>query len=336
MKAAKIRVERVRMTRIGLWYVLVTLIVAAAAVNTGNNALYLVESMMLALLAVSGLASRRNLRGVQLSFGPPGAEIYAGQRFSVPLTVRNRDRFLARRYLVLSGPEGLRETVIHSLPAGGERAEKVFLQYPRRGLHRIPRVRLASVFPFGLFDKAMLYSVDVEFLVFPRLLDVDALQNVHGGRLGEELARRPGWSSELRTLRPFRPGDDPRSIHWKRTARTGQLVFMEREAEEGRRLTILLDNAVGALDTEAARDRFEELVSEAASVAVHYMEQGFDVALTTRGDRIPFGRGRSHKLRLLEALALLQAEPLAQRSLWSGRRRTDQLRLGMSVERKAG
>ena len=59
--------EGIRITKVGLWYVLITLVVAIAATNTGNNALYLVWSVMLAVLVVSGVVSRQNVRGLAVA-----------------------------------------------------------------------------------------------------------------------------------------------------------------------------------------------------------------------------------------------------------------------------
>jgi uncharacterized protein (DUF58 family) len=117
-------------------------------------------------------------------------------------------------------------------------------------------------------------------------------------------------------LRRFRPGDDPRAIHWKQTARTGQLIYMERQADESRRLSILFDNGVGELAGEEQQARFERLVSEAATAAVDYLARRYYVELVARDFALPFGAGERHRRAVLEALALIEpaarrAEPLA-------------------------
>lgn len=328
-----VRVERIRITRVGIWFIVVALVVGAAAANTGNNALYLVESMLLALLAVSGLVSRRNLRQLEIQFGPR-PEVTAGQVCSIEVRLLNRDWLLARRYLLLAGVEAARPLLFSLVPRRGRVSHRLLLEFERRGLHSIPYVRLSSVFPLGLFEKAMRYPAGLEILVYPQILPVSGTRYFDRGRVGDELARRPGWSHELRALRLFRAGDDPRSIHWKRSARTGDLIFMEREAEEGRRLSISLDNATGELG-ERDRERFERLVVEAASLAAHYLEQGFEVALTTRDTSIPFGRGRLQRRRILRTLALVEPVPAERFPLWSGRPGSTEVRLGLGEGRVA-
>src|SRR5258705_12520069 len=64
--------EGIRITKVGLWYILLTVLVAVAATNTGNNALYLVLAAMLGLLIVSGVVSRTNLRALAIGLEAPG------------------------------------------------------------------------------------------------------------------------------------------------------------------------------------------------------------------------------------------------------------------------
>lgn len=322
------------MTKVGLWYILLTLVVGVAAANTGNNALYLIAALMLALLAVSGLASKRNLNRLEFAFGA-APEVHAGQVFSVPLIATNLDRTFGCRYVVIGGLSEIDSLLIPFLPKRESARLDVAFLIKRRGLHEFRYVRLSSVFPLGLFEKAMRYPAGLEILVYPEVFPASAMRHFDPARMGEEPSRRVGWSHELRTLRGFQQGDDPRGIHWKRSARQGELIFMEREAEEGLRLAILFDNAVGELDDQADIQRFERLVSEAASAAVHYLAQGYEVSFTTREEALPHGGGRLQRQRILSALAMLEPAPRDAQPLWSGRRGAAELRLGWHEERRA-
>jgi uncharacterized protein (DUF58 family) len=322
--------ERVRITRVGVGFILLALIVGLAAANTGNNALYMVEATMLAALVVSGFASRRNLRGLRAEVEIP-AEIYAKQPFSLAFRLTNRDRWSARRWLAVSVGAHRESALVPFIRRGGaSQRGSLHLIFRRRGRHDIPHLRVASIYPLGIFFKVMRYAIGVELLIFPEILPVGVDVTRQTGHIGDEPSRTAGWGHELLSLRRFRGGDDPRGIHWKQTARTGGLVFMEREAEEGRRLSILLDNAVGRLDGPGEEDRFERLVSEAASAAVHYLKGGFEVELITRRNTLPFGRGRIHQLRVLEALALLEPVPVEKTPLGHFAPQASELRLGFA------
>ena len=79
----------------GSWYVVFTVVVGIAATNTGNNALYLVLSGMLALLVVSGVVSRRNLRGLEVSIDAP-LDVFARRPASIDFEIRSRSWWRAR------------------------------------------------------------------------------------------------------------------------------------------------------------------------------------------------------------------------------------------------
>ena len=300
--------EGIRITRVGVWYIVLTLLVAVPAANTGNNALYLVEAALLAVLVVSGFLSRGNLRRLEVSFEPPG-ELYVGQPASLAFRLRTRGRWLGRRLLEVTGPAGSSSTLLSYLPPRKEHRLTVDLEPERRGRLAVGFLHLASIYPLGLFRKGLRYRIDGELLVFPAILPAAELRLAGAAAGDEQRMRKVGRGHELFSLRGFRPGDDPRGIHWKQSARTGSLVYLEREAEEAKRLTVVLDNGVAPLAGAADERQFETLVSRAASAAHHHLARGWEVELLLRGGGVGFGRGRSHRLRLLEALALV--EPVA-------------------------
>ncbi len=319
--------EGIRITKVGAFYIAVTLVVGVAAANTGNNALYLVEAFLLATLVLSGVTSRRNLRRLDVEVALP-EEAYANQPFGVGFRLANRDRLTARRLVVLAVGGG-REELVPFLARGGEAVGQLEMLAKRRGVLRLRWAHLHSLFPLGLFRKGVRVPVEREMLVFPELYPAAREGASQPGQAGDRPARRRGWGHELLGLRRFQPGDDRRSIHWKQSAKLGELVFMERESEQGRRLSIALDNAVGELASRSEEQRFERLVSEAATAAHDHLARGWEVELLTRGGRIPFGVGRSQRLRILRELALLAPVPRSPQPLLPPQDRAPRLRLTM-------
>jgi uncharacterized protein (DUF58 family) len=330
--------EGIRITKVGLWYVLLTVITAIAATNTGNNALYMVLALMFGTLILSGLASRENVRGLAAELEPP-EEIFANRPFALPFTLRNRGRLLPRWFLLFSVARTAQPLLVPYLPRRGRSTGKIEMMIGARGRHGFPFAHVSSLFPFGFFRKGVRYAVELEVLVYPEIFPAGAARLSGAHQQGDEASRRAGWGHDLHALRSFRHGDDPRSIHWKQTARTGRLVFMEREAEKSRRLAILFDNAVGELADPAARVRFERLVSEAATAALDHLARGYEVELVTRERALPFAGGRRQRLAILEHLALVAALPLPARGraepLASSDPRAPQLRVHLEPERVA-
>ncbi len=315
--------DGLRVTRVGIGYLVLAAVTLVAASNTGNNGLYLVVAAMAGTLLGSHLLGSWNVRDLDLEIAPP-EELFAGSPSQLHLQVRNPSRLLARWGLVVTldqgeadseGKEAGEEThrtltqVLFHLPRRSHRQVILELLMRRRGKRKIRHVHIASLFPLGLFRKGRKSPVELELLVYPEIYPPPSVQPEQRSKLGEHETPKPGRGHELLDLRLFRHGDDPRGIHWKQSARTGQLIYKERESEESRRLSILFDNAVGSMASAAERGRFERLVSEAATAALDFLGQGLEVELRTRDKSLPFAAGSRQRRRILETLALIQARP---------------------------
>jgi len=322
--------EGIRITTVGLWYVLFTVLVAIAATNTGNNALYMVLALMFAVLILSGVASRENVRGLEVDLDPPG-ELFANRPFAVGFTLKSRALVFPRWFLLFTLSRTGQPLLIPYLPRRGKSVGQLELMVGSRGVHRFPYVHVSSLFPFGFFRKGVRYRADFEVLVFPELFPAGGARPDESEQTGDDASRRRGWGHDLYALRAFRRGDDPRGIHWKQTARTGELIFTERTAERSRRLSILFDNAVGQLPDLADQGRFERLVSEAATLAVDHLARGYEVELVTRDRSLGFAAGSRQRLAVLEALALIQARPRTAEPLHSADPRAPQIRLHLET-----
>lgn len=328
----KSRGDGLHITKVGLWFLVFLLVVAVGATNTGNNGLFLVLAVMCGALAVSDVAGRLNVRGLGIALSAP-AEIFANSPSHLNVEVANRSRWLPRWLLVVtldpadvvsgngtspavadSGNRHRRAKpfLIAHLPRGSESRGLIEIMIRRRGRWRLRWTHATSLFPLGFFRRGRRYRSEVEILVYPEIYSPSGSRPAQLGKAGNEPTRRRGWGHDVLGLRAFRHGDDPRSIHWKQSARTGDLIFKERETEENRRLLIVFDNAAGELRTTAESRRFERLVSEAATAALDHLDSGYEVSLLTRDRELPFASGRQQRRRLLEALALV--EPCAEDS----------------------
>jgi len=322
--------EGIRITTVGLWFVLLTFLVAIAATNTGNNSLYTVLALMFAVLIVSGVLSRENVRKLEVELSPPG-EVFANRPFSLGFTLRSRSRLIPRWFLLFTVSRTAQPLLVPYLPRRGKSVGRIDLIVPARGLQRFPFAHVSSLFPFGFFRKGVRYPVDLEVLVFPEIFPAAGSDLEEVDQTGEDASRRAGSGHGLFALRQYRRGDDPRGIHWKQTARTGSMIYMERESERSRRLSILFDNGVGELADAAGQERFERLVSEAATAALDHLARGFEVELVTRDQALAFSGGPRQRLAILEALALIAACPRRPEPLVSGDPRAPQMRVHLEA-----
>jgi uncharacterized protein (DUF58 family) len=263
--------------------------------NTGNNLLYLLASLLLALIIVSGVLSEQSMRKLRLTAVVPD-EIYAGGPTAFGVRVANRKRWLASYSVMLEAGE--RRLYLDRLRAGEERLLTWEATLPRRGRQRLSGLRVVTRFPFGLFVKTGRRILDEEILVFPAVGPIDAARRRELAGGGSRPLRRRGRGHDLYNLRDYRPGDDRRLIHWRSSARTGTLTVREMQAETALDVRIVLRGG------GSAGERLEAGLSEAASLAAYLLGTGATVELAGHGVHVPPGRGHAHRRRVLTALAL--------------------------------
>lgn len=300
----------VRLTRDGRRFVLLTLGVGIAAINTGNNLLYLLLAMMLSLIVVSGVLSEQCLRGLEVRRRMP-APIFANRPATASLSVANRKpRFptLSLEVLdVVAGQAVDRGVTIAHLPPGALALQSYPLLFPRRGAYRLEGVRLRTRFPFGLFLKTAFRPLVTELVVYPDLTPLPEGVARELAGLGQEraLARR-GPGAGLYNLRDYQAGDDSRAIHWRTTARHGRLIVRETEAETLRRARLVLATGRSGESAGASRsdEAFERAVSLTASLAASLHERGYSLSLVVGREVVPSGAGIAHLHRLFHVLAL--------------------------------
>jgi uncharacterized protein (DUF58 family) len=290
-------------TREGWWCLLAAMALGFAAMNTANNLLYLLTSMLLGLIVVSGVLSEQSIRGLAFTIVVPD-EIHAGRPTVLGARVANRKRLMSSYSITIemvgAGGEQERDecAYLSRLEAGAERLVTWEETFPARGRQRLRGARVATRFPFGLFVKAGQVTLDSEVVVFPALIALGPDQLRGLGSIGAA-ARRRGRGHELYNLREYRAGDDPRLIHWRSSAKTGTLVVRELEADTSADVRVVLEGT-GARDAE----RCERALSHAASLAVHLLRAGGGVELVGPGIFVPLARGTAQRRRVLTALAL--------------------------------
>jgi uncharacterized protein (DUF58 family) len=190
------------------------------------------------------------------------------------------------------------------LPAGRTQETAYRHQLSKRGRHQLTGFRLSTKFPFGLIQKSRDVADARELLIYPALVRVpEAILRGFPATYGLGRHKWRSRSGEFAGLRDFRPGDDPRDIHWRSTARRGVKLMRESEDDEGLEATILFDNLLGdGVGVEA----FEDAVSLAASVVTVLIQRGYRVAFGARDVEIPPDGGPAQRTRILGFLALCE------------------------------
>jgi uncharacterized protein (DUF58 family) len=299
----------VRLTRIGTSFVIFTVFIGFAAINTGNNALYIGLSLMLGCLLLSGIASKDGLKQLVVEFDGVD-EAWAMRPAHGRLRIRNRSRIWNVRDVIITSEELAAPL---SLPLVKRREEIIvhaMFSFRRRGLTQLARVDLYTRFPFGFFLKKRRPRLTGDVVVFPRLLGDDMPRDRFRPNHGDlQSANRIGGGTDIHSFRDYVRGDSLRRVHWKKSASLGRWIIKQTEVETGRSVHIVIDPY---RPPEVSEESFEEMISEAATFLDEALRSGLEVAfsiphLTLRSDR-------DGAASMFRALALLDAtrEPVAQ------------------------
>lgn len=282
-----------------------------AAINTGNNLLFLLFGALCGFIALSGWLSERVIRGLRVERRLPRAAV-AGEPFRVFYRVKNGKRWWPSYAVELS------ETVLDgagflpSLRAGESTDVSVSMTAPKRGVHPLGKITIGTGFPFGLFRKERDVDTPSKLTVWPRSdrpVELPALAGGREARVGVDGNRASTTRGEYRSLREFRSGDDPRDIHWKSTARLGEPVIRQYQDRGGPTVWVCLDLR------GPAGDDAEESVERAASLARTLDRNGRRVGLVAGDHRVDPGRGSGHLERIFDALARVEFSPRAPASV---------------------
>jgi uncharacterized protein (DUF58 family) len=280
-----------RLTRDGIIYLIAVFVLILAAVNTGNNLLFLILACLLAGILVSGILSRVVLTGVDLKFDLP-EHIFAEQPVLAEMELRNEKQTWPSFSLRVAGELKKNEPGILSRPVffpyisrSSTARQKVELRFPRRGLFRQNAFAIRTRFPFGFFEKTRRVDSPIEIVVYPRVEPTDQFYEVLPLLSGEMASHFRGRGHELHSLRDYLPTDSARFVDWKISAKSGRLMVREFAREDERRVMLVLDPFVGPANADpgasasspshsvlAQQDRFERAVNMAACIAWHFHE----------------------------------------------------------------
>jgi uncharacterized protein (DUF58 family) len=262
-----------RVTKGGWGLLVLFLFLAAGCYNASLNILYLLDSLLGAVLLMALVAPGLMVRKIRCERSLP-QPAFAGEPFRVSLSVtsarKGRAHLLeAADPLCAGGPDASGRLVIQLGP--GERRELSCKATPLpRGVHTASGPAVGSRFPFGMAERWRWDRKADELLVYPlrgqlsRRMSESLLPS--GSRIGAPMRMGlPG--DEFRTVRQYRSGDNPRHIHWRATARHGELLVREMERERSSSLVVVLDSRLPEGSNKEAAGALELAIGFAAELA---------------------------------------------------------------------
>jgi uncharacterized protein (DUF58 family) len=305
--------RRLKFTREGKFFIGITLGVGFAAINTANNLLYLLLGMLLALIVVSGVMSELSLRDLTVVRRLP-LRAQVGRAHLVEIEVFNHKGRVPSYAIEVEDlragqPADKRCFFLKISPKSAQVA--AYRRTPmRRGRDVHVGFRIATRFPFGLFEKSREVTATGELVIYPAVDPVQLPAAPVAGRFpGADLVVARGHGEEFLGLKLMRPGEDPRDVHWRKSAAVGQMVMLERARETHPDVTLTLDAMKPTGVGEEWAAAFERRIRDLASRAVAHLKRGDRVAIvstaggTVRADRAGGADPLLRYLALVEPVA---------------------------------
>lgn len=269
------RGQRIQPTLTGVLLIAVSLGIGSAAYNTANNILFITLSLLLSCLVLSGVLSWLNLRGVawRIQYAGPWR---SGQTQAVALELRNTKTLLPTYGLwfdFAATTPGLAEESKpqrRHLEARLDPGAETRLEWPvraaRRGRMHIRLQSIGSLFPFGFLRKAVASDLGAEVLVWPAPVEYRRHADGAAWRVvrSQGQVNRIGQGGDLLALRRYTPGDSPRLVHWKASARLRHLMVRQFSAEGLEGFTLRMDDDAAIWSRPG---QFELALSLAATLA---------------------------------------------------------------------
>jgi uncharacterized protein (DUF58 family) len=281
-----------------------------AAINTMAGWLYVISGLSCAILGVAAILPPRSLSGLTVSRHSI-EPVVVGQDLRVQLEITNTSQktvsllkiedILPLRLKNKLDKKPIEHAIDRIYPQNNYQWE-YYYSTQHRGIYRWQRVELKSGAPFGLFWSRRDRKCQATAVVYPQILSLTSCPLVD--KMGQDESRRSNYQGNpayaateglIRSLRPYRTGDPIRLVHWRTSARYGELRVRELEIiTGGQEIAIALDSAI-----QWDEENFEQAVITAASLYFYAQRQQMNVQLWTVGTGLVKGENR----RILEALA---------------------------------
>jgi uncharacterized protein (DUF58 family) len=291
-----------------------TILVVAAFSTAWQFLFYL---LYLAILVIGGsyVLVRLGLSDLEAGYAVSQVHGHVGDRMRVTYTLRNTSR-IPKPWLEIHNPTTLPGGLPGRAISMGGRAERSWLiraQLTRRGHYRIEPLHIRTGDPFGFFEASATVGQGISVVVYPRLealprwrLPSAALEGSHAAPV-RTLQTTPMATS----VRPYAPGDAMNRIHWKTTARHGEIQVKEFDLEQTADAWIVLDLQRGIQTGRGDESTIEAAIRAAASIADRALQENRAVGLTVnvgRATYLPPDRGGRQHLKIMQLLAAVEAD----------------------------
>jgi uncharacterized protein (DUF58 family) len=290
-------------------------ILLLAAFSTGLHFLFYLVYLAVLVIGGSYVLTRLGLTDLEAGYAVNQLSGHVGERLRVTYTLRSASR-VPKLWLEIhnptSLPAGLPGRAI-SLAAKTERSWLVRTPLTRRGHFRVEPLQIRTGDPFGFFESSATVGTGVNVVVYPRLEALPQWKlpaaNLDGSHAMRE--RTLQTTPLATTVRPWAPGDSFNRIHWKSTARHGDIQVKEFDLEQTADAWVILDLDRSVQTGTGDESTVESAVRVAAAIADKALLENRAVGMTVAGHRLaqlPPDRGGRQHLKIMQLLAAVDGD----------------------------
>ena len=302
--------------------IVIAAILLIAAFSTELEFLFYLVYLSILVVGGAYILTRLGLADLEAGYAVNQLTGHVGDKLQITYTLRNTSR-VPKPWLEVHNPTtlpgGLPGRAI-SLGSHAERSWLVRAPLTKRGHFRVESLQIRTGDPFGFFEASASVGQGVAVVVYPRIDPLPLWRlpaaSIEGSHAAPE---RTLQTSPLATaVRPYAPGDSFNRIHWKSTARHGEIQVKEFELEQTADAWIFLDLERSVQGGRGEDSTVEMAVRAAASIAAKALLENRAVGMTVNGHRqalVPPDRGARQHLKLMQLLAAVEGDgttPLAE------------------------
>ncbi|MGC9080233.1 DUF58 domain-containing protein [Sulfurihydrogenibium sp.] len=210
----------IKITKAGWIFIITTILIGFAAVNTNNNLLFFIVSAFLSFMGLSGFFGKRNIENLDVNIDFP-EEVFANKEFMLNVNLKNKKKYLNSFLIeVVIDDKSVVFPVVEK-----EETKSLNLTVSKRGVFEIKSLSVCSIFPFNFFIRCR--KIDTEYKKFvypePKRYPLSFIYSDYSNKKGEVSSEKFGYEGDLVALRDYNVGTPIKYIDWKASAKSDRL-----------------------------------------------------------------------------------------------------------------
>ena len=319
--------NRVSLPRDGLIYLLIMTILFVGSVLSRENMLMLVFAMMTGPFVLNGWITYSMLKNIKLKRLIP-QRVMVGEIFTAEVTLENNKRLIAAYLMEVSDfftnrHEKLEASVVFRRVGPRQKlSAHYYAKLMHRGIYQFGPLQVSTKYPLGLVNRGAVFSEYDEIIVHPQIGKLSshwANDFFSDAEMAQQSQSRRGvFDDEFNHIREYRTGDSQRAIHWRSSARQGELMVREYHQNRNYDLVIGLDLWLPSFPDLDQQELVEWAISFVGTICREHLKYSRDTKLTfiSQGkslEHLEVGMGSMGLEYLLDFLSTLQPGKVSNR-----------------------